>query len=99
MEKEQKTHPVLSVKDVLLLIVGALLVIVIFQNIKPRVFRILFWPCSVSPVLLMLIMIGAGILAGYLIARCRFRARAEKAAAKAAPSTPKPPDSGSLPAA
>ncbi|MBM3298201.1 MAG: hypothetical protein FJY83_11475 [Candidatus Aminicenantes bacterium] len=91
MEKQQKPHPVMSVKDVLLLIGGALLLIVIFQNIKAHEFRIFFWKLWVSPLLLILIMAGAGFLAGWLVARRRYKNKAAKAAAKAAPPAPPAP--------
>ncbi|MBN2199008.1 MAG: LapA family protein [Candidatus Aminicenantes bacterium] len=108
MEKEQKTRPFLSVRDILLILLGALLVIVIFQNIKPHVYQIFFWKVSLSPVLLILVMTIAGFVAGWIASKRCSKNRAEKAEAKAAPpappappasSAPKPPDSGSLPAA
>lgn len=99
MEK-QKTHPVLSVKDVLMLVVGALLLIVIFQNFKAHQFRILFWKPWISPMLIILVMAGAGFLAGFLVGRRRVKSRADKAAAQAAPPpSPKPPTPGNPPLA
>jgi uncharacterized integral membrane protein len=99
--RQQPTHPVMSVKDVLLLIGGALLLIVIFQNIKAHEFRIFFWKLWVSPVLLILIMAGAGFLAGWLIARRRAKLKAEKAAASQAapPAAPAPPAADKRPLA
>ncbi len=100
MEKQhqQQSHPVLSVKDVILLIVAALLLIVIFQNVQAHQFRIFFWKVWISPVLIILIMAGAGFLAGYLLARSRFKAKAAKAACSTAPPPAAQPPAAQPPA-
>jgi uncharacterized integral membrane protein len=92
---KQKTHPILSVKDVFLLIGGALILILLFLNIGPVEYKLYFWTIRISKLLVILFMTGAGFLAGYLLARRRYKKKAQEAAPPpAAPNPPPQPPSG-----
>jgi len=95
---KQRTHPTMSVKEVLLLIAGALLLILLFLNVGPSEYKLYFWTIRISKLLVILFMAGAGFLAGYLVARRRHKKKALAAAPPpAAPSAPQPPAGQNLP--
>jgi len=99
MDKE-KTHPTMSVKDVFLLIGGALILILLFLNIGPVDYKLFFWTIRISKLLVILFMAGAGFLAGYLVARRRHKNKAQAAVQPpAAPNPPQPPAGPSQPRA
>ena len=87
---KQKTHPTMSVKDVFLLIGGALILILLFLNIGPVDYKLFFWTIRISKLLVILFMAGAGFLAGYLVARRRHKNKAQAAVQPpAGPSQPR----------
>ena len=93
---KQREHPTMSIKEVFLLIAGALLLILLFLNIGPTDYKLYFWTIRISKLLVILFMAGAGFLAGYLVARRRYKKKAEtearaKAQPPAAPGAPQPP--------
>ena len=93
---KQKEHPTMSIKEVFLLIGGALILILLFLNIGPVDYKLFFWTIRISKLLVILFMAGAGFLAGYLVARRRFKKKALaeaqiKAAPPGAPSATQPP--------
>ncbi|HEX9901580.1 MAG TPA: hypothetical protein VGB72_01840 [Acidobacteriota bacterium] len=97
---KQKTHPTMSVKDVFLLIGGALILILLFLNIGPVDYKLFFWTIRISKLLVILFMAGAGFLAGYLVARRRHKKKAQAAVQPpAAPNPPQPPAGPSQPRA
>ena len=93
---KQKEHPTMSIKEVFLLIGGALILILLFLNIGPVDYKLFFWTIRISKLLVILFMAGAGFLAGYLVARRRHKKKAQaEAQAKVqpptAPNAPQPP--------
>jgi len=97
---KQKTHPTMSVKDVFLLIGGALILILLFLNIGPVDYKLFFWTIRISKLLVILFMAGAGFLAGYLVARRRHKKKAQTAVPPpAAPNLPQPSAGPSQPQA
>jgi uncharacterized integral membrane protein len=88
----QKSHPTLSVKDVFLLIGGALVLILLMLNIGPGEYKLFFWTVRISNLLVILVMMGLGFGLGYWAARKSQKKRAEKAAPPpSAPSPSQPP--------
>ncbi|MGB9005797.1 MAG: hypothetical protein WCB96_08745 [Candidatus Aminicenantales bacterium] len=96
----QKTHPTMSVKDVFLLIGGALVLILLMLNIGPGEYKLFFWTVRISNLLVILFMTGLGFGLGYWAARRRQKKRAEKIVQPpAAPAPPQPPAGQSQPRA
>ncbi len=58
-------------KNITLLVFAVLLLIILFQNLDPVRFRLLFWKVPVSPVVLFLSMLLTGFAAGRLTRRKR----------------------------
>ena len=54
------------VKLIVVVVVVALLMIVIFQNREPQSLRVLFWPLSFSPSLVLIVTFLLGFLVGRL---------------------------------
>lgn len=96
----QKTHPTMSVKDVFLLIGGALILILLMLNIGPGEYKLFFWTVRISNLLVILFMAGLGFGLGFWAARRRQKKRAEKMPQPpAAPAPPQPPAGQSQPRA
>lgn len=58
-----------QVRNVLLIVLGVLLVIVMVQNAQPITFRFLNWSYQVSQLLLVVIVLVIGFLAGFITAK------------------------------
>jgi uncharacterized integral membrane protein len=56
------------VKSLFLIVLGTLLVVVMVQNAKPIPFRFLNWTYEVSQLLLVVIVLVIGFLAGFITA-------------------------------
>lgn len=58
-------------KTITLLAIGVLLLIILFQNIAPVPFQLLFWKVRISPVILLPIMLLTGFAIGFFTRRKR----------------------------
>ena len=58
-----------KVRNFFLVVLGVLLVIVMIQNAQPITFRFLNWTYQVSQLLLVVIVLVLGFLAGYITAK------------------------------
>ena len=58
-----------KIRNFFLIVVGTLLVIVMVQNAQPITFRFLNWTYQVSQLLLVVIVLVLGFLAGFITAK------------------------------
>jgi uncharacterized integral membrane protein len=58
-----------QVRNVALIVLGVLIVIVMVQNAQPITFRFLNWRYQVSQLLLVVIVLALGFLAGFITAK------------------------------
>ena len=58
-----------KIRNFFLVVVGTLLVIVMVQNAQPITFRFLNWTYQVSQLLLVVIVLVLGFLAGFITAK------------------------------
>ena len=56
------------IKNFFLIVLGTLLAVVMVQNAQPITFRFLNWNCQVSQLLLVVIVLVLGFLAGFITA-------------------------------
>lgn len=59
----------MKTKIILVLILVALLAVIVFQNTQVVTYRMFFWTISVSQILLAPLLVLAGFLLGYLVAK------------------------------
>jgi uncharacterized integral membrane protein len=58
-----------KIRNIFLIVLGVLLVIVMVQNAQPITFRFLNWTYQVSQLLLVVIVLVLGFLAGFVTAK------------------------------
>jgi len=58
-----------QIRNVVLIILGVLIVILMIQNARPIEFRFLSWTYQVSQLLLVVIVLVLGFLAGFITAK------------------------------
>lgn len=72
----------MEAKKIAYLVIGALLLIILLQNTQIVTVNIFFWEISMSRVILLLLMLGIGFIAGYLVNYRRSVRKARKTAEK-----------------
>jgi len=60
------------------LVGGGIVLIVVFQNLQPVTFRVLFWNPSVPPVILLLVTFAAGFALSWIVSSLPGRKRRQK---------------------
>lgn len=69
----------METKKIIYLLIAFLLLIILLQNTQIVTVNLFFWEISMSRVILLLLMLGLGFIAGYLVNYRQVKKKARKA--------------------